>query len=158
MAERKMGQNSVTEMLEEDHKEVNALFGSYEGADGERRDRLVHEIIESLTKHTRVEEEILYPFIRAEVPEGEQIMDEAEREHQEAKEAMDRLRDLSPTDPAFDDAFQALRDGIQHHIEEEESEVFPKLVQAADDAALVELGSRLAQAKALSPRTPRPPS
>ncbi|MDP8976516.1 MAG: hemerythrin domain-containing protein [Actinomycetota bacterium] len=158
MSDRNMGQNSVTEMLKEDHKEVNALFQNYEGADAENRDRLVHEIIESLTKHSRVEEQVLYPFIRAEVPEGEQLMDESEREHQEAKEAMARLRELSPTDPAFDDAFQALRDGVQHHVEEEESEVFPKLTQAVGDEALVELGSRLAQAKALSPQTPRPPS
>ncbi|HSH58700.1 MAG TPA: hemerythrin domain-containing protein [Acidimicrobiales bacterium] len=156
MTDRKMGQNSVTEMLKEDHKEVNAMFRSYEGADEERRDRLVHEIIESLTKHTRVEEQILYPFIRAEVPGGDQLMDEAEQEHQEAKDAIARLRELSPGDPAFDDAFQALREGMQHHVEEEESEVFPKVTEAADDEALVELGSRLAQAKALSPRTPRP--
>ena len=158
MAQRKMGQNSVTEMLMEDHKEVNALFASYEGSEGERRDRLVHEIIESLTKHTRIEEQILYPFIRAEVPDGDQLMDEAEHEHQQAKEAIARLKDLSPDEPAFDEAFQSLRDGVQHHVQEEESEVLPKLTEAADDAALVELGRRLAQAKALSPQTPREPS
>ncbi len=47
---------------------------------------------------------------------------------------------------------------MQHHVEEEESEVLPKLTEAVDDAALVELGRRLAQAKALSPQTPREPS
>lgn len=45
---------------------------------------------------------------------------------------------------------------MRHHVEEEETEVFPKLAEAADDEALVELGSRLAQAKTLSTRTPRP--
>jgi hemerythrin superfamily protein len=151
-----MIKTNVISMLTEDHKVVEALMSSYDGADGERRDRLVHEIIESLTKHTRIEEQILYPFIRAEVPDGDELMDEAEQEHQEAKDEIAKLSDLSPDDPAFDEAFQALRDGVRHHVEEEETEVFPKLTEATDEATLVELGARLAQAKALSTRAPRP--
>jgi hemerythrin superfamily protein len=151
-----MARVTVIDMLTEDHKVVDALMTSYDGADGERRDRLVHEIIESLTKHTRIEEQILYPFIRAEVPGGDELMDEAEQEHQEAKDAIAKLSDLSPDDAAFDEAFQELRDGVRHHVEEEETEVFPKLTEATDEATLVELGSRLAQAKALSTRAPRP--
>jgi len=151
-----MIKTNVISMLTEDHKVVEALMSSYDGADGERRDRLVHEIVESLTKHTRIEEQILYPFIRAEVPDGDELMDEAEQEHQEAKDAIAKLSDLSADDPAFDEAFQALRDGVRHHVEEEETEVFPKLTEATDEATLVELGARLAQAKALSTRAPRP--
>jgi len=151
-----MIKTNVISMLTEDHKVVEALMSSYDGADGERRDRLVHEIIESLTKHTRIEEQILYPFIRAEVPDGDELMDEAEQEHQEAKDEIAKLSDLSPDDPAFEEAFQALRDGVRHHVEEEETEVFPKLTEATDEATLVELGARLAQAKALSTRAPRP--
>jgi hemerythrin superfamily protein len=151
-----MSQTNVISMLTEDHKVVEALMSSYDGAGGERRDRLVHEIIESLTKHTRIEEQILYPFIRAEVPDGDELMDEAEQEHQEAKDAIAKLSDLSADDSAFDEAFQALRDGVRHHVEEEETEVFPKLTEATDEATLVELGARLAQAKALSTRAPRP--
>ena len=150
-----MIKTNVISMLTEDHKVVEALMSSYDGADGERRDRLVHEIIESLTKHTRIEEQILYPFIRAEVPDGDELMDEAEQEHQEAKDEIAKLSDLSPDDPAFEEAFQALRDGVRHHVEEEETEVFPKLTEATDEATLVELGARLAQAKALSTRAPR---
>jgi iron-sulfur cluster repair protein YtfE (RIC family) len=151
-----MGQANVIDMLTEDHKQVNAMLNSYDGAGVEARDRLVHEIIESLTKHTRIEDQILYPFIRAKVPDGDQLMDEADREHQEASDAIAKLSDLSPDDPAFDDAFQSLRDGVRHHVQEEEEEVFPKLTEATDEATLVELGSRLAQAKALSTRAPRP--
>ncbi len=151
-----MARVTVIDMLTEDHKVVDALMTSYDGADGERRDRLVHGIIESLTKHTRIEEQILYPFIRAEVPDGDELVDEAEQEHQEAKDEIAKLSDLSPDDPAFDEAFQTLRDGVRHHVEEEETEVFPKLTEATDEATLVELGARLAQAKALSTRAPRP--
>ena len=148
---------NVIDMLKEEHKQVNALFGQYEGGGEEQRDRIVHEIIESLTKHTRIEEQILYPFIRAEVPDGGQLMDEAEQEHQEAKDAMSRLSGLSPSDPEFEDAFSALKDGIQHHIQEEEGEVFPKVAQVADEPRLIELSRELAQAKSLSTREPRPP-
>lgn len=83
-------------------------------------------------------------------------MDEAEREHQEAKDAIAALRGLSPDDPAFEDAFRTLREGVEHHVEEEEGEVFPKLSQAADQAKLAELGQRLAQARAMRPREDRP--
>jgi iron-sulfur cluster repair protein YtfE (RIC family) len=148
---------NVIGMLKEEHKEVLTMFGQYDGADGEQRDRIVHEIIESLTKHTRIEEQVLYPFIRAEVPDGDQLMDEAEREHQEAKDAMSRLAALSPGDSDFEDAFDTLREGLQHHVQEEEEEVFPKLAEAADEARLVELGRSLAQAKTLSTRESRPP-
>ena len=149
---------NVIDMLVEDHRQVNNMFSQYEGADAEGRDRLVHEIIQSLTTHTRVEETVLYPFIRAEVPDGDALMDEAEQEHQEAKDAIDKLRALEPDDAEFDDAFQTLRSGMQHHVAEEEAEVFPKVAEAADEAKLMELGQRLAQARTLSTRDDRPPS
>ncbi len=148
--------SDVIDMLKQDHHEVEGMFQRYEMADEETRDRLVHNIIESLTKHSRIEEQILYPFIRAEVPDGDGLIDESEREHQEAKDAMSRLSALSPGDPEFDEAFQTLRDGVRHHVEEEEGEVFPQLTQATDQDTLAELGRQLGQAKALSTREPRP--
>ena len=148
---------NVIGMLKEDHREVITMFGQYDEAEGEQRERIVHELIESLTKHTRIEEQVLYPFIRAEVPDGDQLMDEAEQEHQEVKDAMSRLAGLSAGDPDFEDAFRTLREGLQHHVQEEEDEVFPKLTEVADEATLVELGRSLAQAKSLSTRQPRPP-
>ncbi len=151
-----MSPANVIDMLTEDHKQVLTMFEEFERSSTEQRDRLVHEIIQSLTTHTSVEEEVLYPFIRAEVPDGNQLMDEAEREHQEAKDAMEALRDLSPDDPSFEDAFRTLKEGLQHHIEEEEGEVFPKLTQVADEPALVDLGRTVAQARAMRPRGDRP--
>ncbi len=85
-------------------------------------------------------------------------MDEAEKEHQEAKDVMATLSGLSPDDPAFEDAFRTLREGLEHHVQEEEREVFPKLTQAADESKLVELGQRMAQARAMRPRQDRPTS
>ena len=154
-----MAQNNVIDMLTEDHKQVNAMFESYdEGADPERRDRLVHEIIQSLKTHARIEEDVLYPYIRAEVPGGSQLMDEAEQEHQEAKDAIARLSELSPDDAEFNEAFATLKSGVQHHVQEEERDVFPKLAEAAGDAKLIELGQRIAQARTLTMREDRPPS
>jgi iron-sulfur cluster repair protein YtfE (RIC family) len=150
-----MPQNAI-EMLEEDHKQVNGMFGTYEGADAANRDRIVHDIIQSVRTHTRVEETVLYPYIRAEVPGGNEMIDEAEQEHQEAKDAIERLSALSPEDPEFDEAFTTLRDGMQHHVQEEEQEVFPKLAEVADEATLAELGQRMAQARTLSTREDRP--
>lgn len=144
------------DMLTEDHKQVRRMFEDFERSTADQRDRLVHEIIHSLLTHSRIEEQVLYPFIRAEVPDGDQLIDEAEREHQEAKDAIDRLRDLNPDDPSFEEAFRTLREGVEHHVEEEEGQVFPKLTQAADEPTLAELGQRLAQARTLSTRGDRP--
>ncbi len=147
---------NAIDMLTEDHKQVHAMFQEFERSTADQRDRLVHEIIQSLGTHSRIEEQILYPFIRAEVPDGDQLIDEAEREHQEAKDVMARLADISPDDPSFAEAFHTLREGVEHHVEDEEGEVFPKLAEAADQATLAELGQRMAQARALSTREDRP--
>lgn len=152
-----MAQNDVIDMLIQDHHQVNNMFEQYdEGADPERRDRLVHDIIQSLNKHARVEEDILYPYIRAEVPDGNSLMDEAEHEHQEAKDAIAKLSELAPEDAAFNDAFRTLKEGVQHHVQEEEQEVFPKLREVADEAKLMELGRTVAQARTLTMREDRP--
>ncbi|MDP8992509.1 MAG: hemerythrin domain-containing protein [Actinomycetota bacterium] len=150
-----MSPANAIDMLTEDHKQVSDMFERFERQQGEQRDRVVHEIIQSLNTHSRIEEQVLYPFIRAEVPGGDELMDEAEREHQEAKDAMARVSEMSPDDPEFEDAFRTLRQGVEHHVQEEEGEVFPKLAQATDEAGLAELGQRLAQARTLSTREDR---
>ncbi len=126
---------NAIDMLTEDHKQVQVMFQEFERSTPDQRDRLVHEIIQSLGTHSRIEEQVLYPFIRAEVPDGDQLMDD---------------------DPSFEEAFHTLREGVEHHVEEEEGQVFPKLAEAADEATLAELGQRMAQARALSPREDRP--
>jgi hemerythrin superfamily protein len=139
-------------MIIEDHRLVQSMFQRFDSGGEAQRDQLVHDIIHSLNTHSRVEETVLYPFIRAEVPDGNAMMDEAEREHQEAKDAMAQLSALEPSDPAFEEAFRTLREAVEHHVQEEEGEVFPKLAQAANEEALAELGQKLAQAKAMSTR------
>ncbi len=151
-----MSQANVIDMLTEDHRQVDLMFERCERAGAEGRDRVVHDIIQSLNTHSRVEEDVLYPFIRAEVPDGDELVDEADQEHQEARDALVKLSELSPGDAAFDEAFRTLRDGVRHHVQEEEEDVFPKLAEAADEAKLIELGQRVAQAKALSTRQDRP--
>ena len=146
-----MSPANAVEMLVQDHLVVSNMFEQFEGMPPDRRAGLVREIIRSLETHARVEEDILYPYIRAEVPDGDRLMDEAVQEHQEAKDLMARLRELQADEPEFEEAFQALKEGIQHHVQEEEGEVFPKLRESADEATLAELGQRIAQAMALSP-------
>ena len=148
--------SNVIDMLKEDHKQVDAMFEQVERTPGGERGRVVEEIAHSLETHARIEEQVLYPFIRSEVPGGAEMMDEAEQEHQEAKDAIAALKGMSPDDPGFDDAFAALRDGVRHHVQEEEGEVFPKLAQAAGEARLVELGRSAAQARTLSLRPDKP--
>ena len=147
-----MSPANAIDMLTEDHRQVKAMFQRFQGGETAQRDQLVHDIIHSLNTHNRVEETVLYPFIRAEVPDGDKLMNEAEQEHQEAKDAIAELSALDASDPAFEDAFRRLRESVEHHVEEEEGEVFPKLAQAAGEEGLADLGQKLAQAKAMSTR------
>ena len=149
-----MSPANAIDMLREDHRQVKVMFDRFEAGDETTRDRVLHDIIHSITTHSRVEETVLYPFIRAEVPDGDKLMDEAEQEHQEARDAIERLSALDAGDPEFEQSFRTLREAVEHHVEEEEQEVFPKVSDVADETKMAELGQRLAQAKAMSSRPP----
>ncbi len=136
------------EMLKSDHREVEALFKEYEelaaADDVAAKDIVATEICEKLTVHAQVEEELFYPAAR-QVLDQEKIVDEAEEEHAEAKQLIAELEEMSPEDDAFDATVKALSEAIAHHVEEEESEMFPKLQEAGMETET--LGEEMAERK-----------
>jgi len=136
-------------VLTEDHKKVKKMFGDFrklkksEGANGEKS-ALVGRICEELTLHTQVEEEIFYPAVRAAIDDDD-LMDEADVEHDEAKTLIAQLESMTPGDDHYDARVTVLGENIDHHVKEEQEEMFPKVQKSRIDTA--ELGARILQRK-----------
>ncbi len=123
-------------MLTNDHREVKELFEQYDKL-GERasvkKRNLADEICTVLTLHAMVEEEIFYPAVRGAVKEAKDLMDEAEVEHASAKDLIAQIREMDPDDELYDAKVKVLGEQIEHHVKEEEKEMFPKAKKAGLD-------------------------
>jgi hemerythrin superfamily protein len=137
-----------------DHRTVEELFGQFEQTqDPAERGRIIQTVIEELSIHAAIEEEIMYPAMR-ELPDGEELVEHAIEEHLEAKVALAVLGRLSPTSEEFVEKAQEMIDDVRHHVEEEESDLLPRLKEALGPERLQEMGQRMAQAKERAPRRP----
>ena len=139
----------ATKLLMQDHKEVHALFEQYkklaEGeAEASERQALAEEICNMLTVHATVEEEIFYPAAR-EAEVDSDLLDEAEVEHASAKDLIAQIESMGADDDLFDAKVTVLGEYIDHHVKEEEGELFPKCRKA--DMDLAALGEELAERK-----------
>jgi len=134
-------------LLKQQHREVEALFkkvGKAEEAD-ERR-RLMEEIGQKLTLHTKIEEEIFYPALReAPAKKAEEMVLEAYEEHHVVKLVLADLPNVDPDDERFEAKMTVLEELVEHHVEEEEDEMF-KLVDKLDDDEVEAIGDRMAEA------------
>jgi hemerythrin-like domain-containing protein len=123
-------------MLKQDHKKVKKAFHDFERLDkqgqGDECQALVMQTCADLALHTALEEEIFYPAVRAAMRE-QGLIDEAEVEHACAKTLIADLQQLPPEDRAYAATFKVLGEYVQHHIKEEESEIFPQLTRAKLD-------------------------
>jgi hemerythrin superfamily protein len=148
-------------ILKEDHKRIKALFKEFQNA-GEnatkRKGTIVGKIVEELTVHTYVENEGMYPEVRKLVPELEQDILESYEEHHVADLLCMELAALSADDEHFDAKTTVLIENVTHHIEEEESEWFPKVRGALGRKQLSEIGTQLLELKKKAPRSPAQPS
>lgn len=133
-------------LLKADHRAVEKLFGQFEKAkDGDRKKALADRICLELRIHMQIEEEIFYPTSR-EFLKDEDIIDEAVVEHAAARDLMDEIEGMQPTDDLYDAKVTVLEEQIEHHVEEEEAEYFPKVKKTEMD--LKAIGARMAARKA----------
>ena len=135
-------------LLEADHKEVKALFEKFEGLSDRSKvgkKTLADQICDALTVHTQIEEEIFYPAVRAAIKDDD-IMDEALVEHAGAKDLIAQIAAIDPGDELYDAKVKVLSEQIDHHVEEEEGEMFPKVRKSGLD--LVALGEQMEARKA----------
>jgi hemerythrin-like domain-containing protein len=149
----------ATELLIADHREVKNLFSRFGRSEREEtRRNLAEQIIRELSIHSAIEEAKLYPVIRDEVEGGKDLYEESIDEHQKVKEVLAEIdKSLEKVHTkAFADRIHKLQMEVEHHVQEEETEVFPKLRQALSQARLKEIGKELEEAKSSAPTRPHP--
>ncbi|MDB5937865.1 MAG: hypothetical protein JWP77_229 [Polaromonas sp.] len=120
----------AVDLLDADHKMAQKQFLDYQGlcddgAPSEARQQLALKICQDLSVHTQIEEEIFYPRVQA-VIQDEALMDEALREHAQAKDAIARIRDMQATDAGYDDTVMQLGTTIMDHVMDEREKMFLK--------------------------------
>lgn len=135
------------QMLADDHRTVEALFEKYDNARGEAaQQKIVQQICQELTIHAMVEEQVFYPAIREAVDDD--MMDEAQVEHDSAKMLILSLQQGTPSDAYYDAKVSVLKEQVEHHVYEEERQrgsIFAQVRKAEID--LVALGAQMAKLK-----------
>jgi hemerythrin superfamily protein len=146
-------------LLKDDHQTVEKLFTRFEGA-GDRAfvetRQIVDRIIEELSVHAAIEEQLFYPVTRATVDAVHDVALESLEEHHVIKVLLAELVHLDPHHERFDAKVSVLMENVRHHVEEEESDYFPKVREALGRKGLSELGDAMAAARATAPTRPHP--
>lgn len=135
-------------LLTEDHRKAELLFAAYAQMrlhdSVDEKFSVAKQVCGDLLIHMAIEEAIFYPAVRQALAEGV-LVDEAEHEHDSAKDLIKELGDIDPADPVFDMKIEALAQQITEHVKKEETVVFPRMLTTPVD--LVALGQELATAK-----------
>jgi hemerythrin HHE cation binding domain-containing protein len=132
-------------LLTSDHDKVKKQFKQYDKlTDENEKQALAREICMELTVHTKLEEEIFYPAVRPEIKDDD-LMNEAVVEHATAKDLIAQIESMAPSDPMYDAKVTVLGEYIDHHVKEEQDEMFPKVKKHAKktNLDLAELGQRM---------------
>jgi len=130
---------NATSLLERQHRKVEALFKKLEGGRSDPA-TVLEELANSLAAHMAIEQEIFYPAIR-EVDSD--VVNESYEEHSLAEVALKRLLATDPEDEMFHARVTALKELIEHHVEEEEQELFPEVEKALGEDTLGALGKTM---------------
>ena len=143
MTKSKAKATGAIELLKEQHDKVKKALKEFEKLDREDTEtqkQLVQTVCEDLKVHTTLEEELFYPAAR-EAIDDEDLMNEAQVEHETAKMLIEQLENMGPDDPNFRATFSVLGEYVLHHVKEEEGEMFPEVKKT--DLDLEELGGRM---------------
>lgn len=128
-------QKGVLSLLLDDHRKVKKIFKDFESEkDPAIKQKMVNEACSELTVHTKIEDQKFYPFLRKQDAEtfGD-LLDEAKVEHASARDLIEQLSSMKPTDDLYDAKFTVLGEYVAHHVGEEEGELFPKVVSKKID-------------------------
>jgi hemerythrin superfamily protein len=146
---------NVIALLKDDHRTVEKLFEKYEDAEQTEREQklILDKITEDLNLHAAVEEEIVYPEAKRRLEEGEELVGEAVEEHAKVKKLLAEIQQAKGAE--LEGKVHELKECVEHHVEEEEGELFPLLEHAIDAEELEEIGETVMRRKSSDsqPRT-----
>ena len=140
--------HDAIKLLTDDHAKVKKMFKEFEKLckknEDEGKEALVAQICKELTIHAQLEEEIFYPAARAAIDDDD-LMNEAMVEHASAKDLIGQIQSMEASDPMYEATVSVLGEYVNHHVGEEENEMFPKVQKSKMD--LEEIGSEIAERK-----------
>ena len=148
-------------LLKEDHRQVRKLFTQFEKAGEDahvEKGEVVDKIIELLTVHTYLENEVMYPRVRELVPDLEDDILESYEEHHVADLLVAELAAMEPDDERFTAKTTVLIENVRHHMDEEENEWFPQVRENLGRKQLQQLGANMLALRPSAPRRPAQPS
>ena len=135
------------ELLKNDHAKVSSLFDRIEPAtDATTRQQLFAQLKQELELHAHIEETILYPVLKA-AAETRDITEEGYEEHQEVKDLLAELEATPADSEEWSDMIVELRENVEHHVEEEEGEMFTKARRVLSEQQINEIGAKLSAEK-----------
>src|SRR3982751_5715002 len=138
---------SAIDLLESQHREVEKLFSQIEKAkDNEKKTELFNEIADKLAVHASIEEHHFYPAVKAK--RTEDILLESLEEHLGIKRVLADLLETAAGDETFDAKIKVLKEQVSHHVEEEETELFPKVRKLFNSAQLEAIGQEMSAEQA----------
>jgi len=135
------------ELLKADHKKVNELFDQLEAATGKAKLNVFKQIKTELELHTHIEEKIFYPALEK-PEETHDLTLEAYEEHKMVKTLLTKLSGARTADDEWQAQAKVLRENVEHHVDEEENELFDKADDALSDEEIEALGQRMEAEKA----------
>jgi hemerythrin superfamily protein len=150
----------AVDLIVRQHEEFRARFAEFDQLSSrasKRKDELVATIVTDLVKHAEMEEQVFYPAVREELDGLDDEIDEDLEEHHAAELLLDELDGASSADlPRFDAKVTVLKELVLHHMEEEETDLLPKVREGLDERRRRELGGGMVQAWRIAPTRPHP--
>lgn len=138
------------ELLKQDHKKVSSLFSKIESSKGSAKASLFNQLKVELDLHAHIEEAVLYPALEN-TDEAREITLEAYEEHKVVKDLLGQLANAETPNDEWDAKLTVLKENVEHHVEEEEGELFDKARKALGQERTEELGAELEAEKARQP-------
>ena len=152
-----MAQQQLFELLKRDHRQVEQFIDQLVEGDEDQRQELFDQLNESLSLHMQLEEKFFYPRIKNAPQLKEQVQDALE-EHRETKEFLQKLSKMKIDSEQWLDTLEEMQEGVLHHVEDEEDQIFPQCRDVLNTAQISEIATQIAEAKesgGVPPKTPR---
>jgi hemerythrin superfamily protein len=138
---------NAIDLLKSQHREVEKLFSQIEKAkDASKKEQLFIKVADSLAVHATIEEHHFYPAVKAK--RTEDILLEALEEHLGIKRVLSDLLDTEIEDETFDAKLKVLKEQVEHHVGEEETDLFPKVAKLFDKDELEAVGQAMSEEQA----------